>query len=114
MTQSKSPGFIRRIWNWFWTPAVAISSGFLLIAGFLAGILFWGGFHWSMEMTNTEEFCVGCHNLFEIGPVGVKNSGFTGQRAVGRNFVLLPVPYSARNIGTSLHHFDMQSTSTPD
>ncbi|MDO6483227.1 NapC/NirT family cytochrome c [Shimia thalassica] len=67
MTHSNSPeprpGFIRRIWNWFWTPTAVLSTGFVLIAGFLAGILFWGGFHWSMEMTNTEEFCTGCHTM---------------------------------------------------
>lgn len=29
----------------------------------MAGILFWGGFNWSMEMTNTESFCVSCHEM---------------------------------------------------
>lgn len=56
-------GLIRRIWTWFWTPAAMLSTGFLLIAGFLAGILFWGGFHWTLELTNTEEFCVSCHTM---------------------------------------------------
>lgn len=52
-----------RLWDWFWRPTGVMSVGFVLIAGFLAGILFWGGFHWSMEMTNTEEFCVSCHTM---------------------------------------------------
>ena len=64
MTDKNSrPGFFRRIWNGFWTPTAVLSTGFLLIIGFLAGIMFWGGFHWSMEMTNTEEFCTGCHTM---------------------------------------------------
>ncbi len=64
MTDNNSrPGIFRRIWNWFWTPTAVLSTGFVLIIGFLAGILFWGGFHWSMEMTNTEEFCTGCHTM---------------------------------------------------
>lgn len=54
---------LRRLWTWFWSPAAVLSVGFTLIAGFLAGILFWGGFHWSLEMTNTEEFCVSCHTM---------------------------------------------------
>ena len=54
---------IRRIWDFFWTPTAVLSAGFLLIAGFLAGILFWGGFHWTLEMTNTEEFCTSCHTM---------------------------------------------------
>ncbi len=55
--------WLRRLWTGFWTPAAAFSTGFILIAGFLAGILFWGGFHWTLEMTNTEEFCVSCHTM---------------------------------------------------
>lgn len=30
---------------------------------FVTGILFWGGFNWSMELTNTESFCVSCHEM---------------------------------------------------
>ncbi len=56
-------GRIRRLWDWFWSPTAVLSVGFTLIAGFLLGIMFWGGFHWSLEMTNTEEFCVSCHTM---------------------------------------------------
>ena len=56
-------GRLRRLWDWFWSPIPALSVGFTLIAGFLVGILFWGGFHWSLELTNTEEFCVSCHSM---------------------------------------------------
>ena len=30
---------------------------------FLAGIGFWGGFNWSLEVTNTESFCISCHEM---------------------------------------------------
>ncbi|HRA77506.1 MAG TPA: NapC/NirT family cytochrome c [Burkholderiaceae bacterium] len=33
--------------------------------GFIAGILFWGGFNWSLELTNTEQFCISCHEMRE-------------------------------------------------
>ncbi len=56
-------GLIRRLWTWFWSPIAVLSVGFTLLAGFLAGILFWGGFHWALELTNTEEFCVSCHTM---------------------------------------------------
>ncbi len=56
-------GRLRRLWDWFWSPVPVLSFGFTLIAGFLAGILFWGGFHWTLELTNTEEFCVSCHTM---------------------------------------------------
>lgn len=32
---------------------------------FLAGIVFWGGFNTAMEVTNTEEFCISCHEMRE-------------------------------------------------
>ncbi len=34
-----------------------------LSAVFLAGIVSWGGFNWSMELTNTESFCISCHAM---------------------------------------------------
>ena len=32
---------------------------------FAAGIVFWGGFNWALEMTNTEKFCISCHEMEE-------------------------------------------------
>ena len=29
------------------------------------GVMIWGGFNWSMELTNTEEFCISCHEMQE-------------------------------------------------
>jgi cytochrome c-type protein NapC len=38
--------------------------GYLTAAGlFFAGILAWGGFNWALELTNTEKFCVTCHEM---------------------------------------------------
>ena len=41
------------------------SLGFILIVGFIAGIIFWGGFNTAMEATNTETFCISCHEMEE-------------------------------------------------
>lgn len=38
----------------------------MLVTVFLAGIVFWGGFNWSLEVTNTESFCVSCHEMKEF------------------------------------------------
>jgi len=56
-------GFIRRWWNWFWRPASTVALGVLVIGGVVGGILFWGGFHWALEVTNTEQFCISCHEM---------------------------------------------------
>lgn len=39
------------------------SLGGLLFVGFIAGIIFWGGFNTAMEATNTEAFCISCHEM---------------------------------------------------
>lgn len=35
----------------------------LLVSSFAAGIIFWGGFNTVMEATNTEKFCISCHEM---------------------------------------------------
>jgi cytochrome c-type protein NapC len=39
------------------------SAATLLGVGVILGILFWGGFNWAMELTNTEQFCISCHEM---------------------------------------------------
>ena len=45
--------------------AAHVSSVAGLSAVFLAGAIFWGGFNWSLELTNTESFCISCHAMKE-------------------------------------------------
>jgi cytochrome c-type protein NapC len=56
-------GFICKLWNALNRPAARYSLGVLLFGGFVTGIMFWGGFNWAMEMTNSEEFCISCHEM---------------------------------------------------
>ena len=44
---------------------IYVSPAAGLSAVFLAGIVSWGGFNWSLEMTNTESFCISCHAMRE-------------------------------------------------
>jgi cytochrome c-type protein NapC len=55
-------GKIRQLWNWLRRPS-AVAAGVLLIAGIGLGIMFWGAFNWSLELTNTETFCISCHEM---------------------------------------------------
>ncbi len=34
-----------------------------LLVGIVMGVILWGGFNWSLAMTNTEEFCISCHEM---------------------------------------------------
>lgn len=54
---------IKSYWYTLKHPATAFSLGFLLLSGFIAGIIFWGGFNTALEVTNTENFCIGCHEM---------------------------------------------------
>jgi len=35
----------------------------VLIIGAIVGVMGWGGFNWALEITNTEEFCISCHEM---------------------------------------------------
>ncbi|MGB5831555.1 MAG: NapC/NirT family cytochrome c, partial [Thiohalocapsa sp.] len=35
----------------------------VLLVGVAIGIIFWGGFNTAMEATNTERFCISCHEM---------------------------------------------------
>ncbi|WP_274653650.1 MULTISPECIES: cytochrome c3 family protein [Halocynthiibacter] len=55
--------FIKRVWATIRRPSVHYSLGFLTIGGFVMGVIFWGGFNTALEVTNTEKFCVSCHEM---------------------------------------------------
>lgn len=55
--------WIKRLWRFLWRPSTSISVAVLLVVGFFGGIIFWGGFHWALELSNTEEFCISCHEM---------------------------------------------------
>ncbi len=55
--------FIKKIWAALKQPSAKYSLGALLVVGFFAGIIFWGGFHTAMEASNTETFCISCHEM---------------------------------------------------
>jgi cytochrome c-type protein NapC len=56
---------IRRYLQLLRRPSVHLSFGFLTIASFIAGIIFWGGFNTALEAANTEQFCTGCHEMHD-------------------------------------------------
>jgi cytochrome c-type protein NapC len=54
---------LRPYWEVLSSPSQTLSLGFLTLGGFVAGIVFWGGFNTALEATNTETFCVSCHEM---------------------------------------------------
>jgi nitrate/nitrite reductase NapC/NirT family c-type cytochrome len=78
-------GIFRRIWAVLRKPTARYSLGTLASAGFVAGIIFWGGFNTAMEATNTETFCISCHemrvNVYEEYKDTIHYNNRTGVRA---------------------------------
>ena len=61
-------GFFAGFWLGAQTTVLLFGDGFLAtttgwVVGFVAGIIFWGGFNTAMEMTNNEQFCISCHEM---------------------------------------------------
>lgn len=54
---------IRKFWNSMKKPSKRYATGSLVVIGIVIGVLGWGGFNWGLEMTNTEEFCISCHEM---------------------------------------------------
>src|SRR3954468_18173981 len=77
--------FIVELWDVLRRPSSVFGLGVLVFAGFVAGIVFWGGFNTALELTNTEKFCTGCHemrdNVFSELKTTIHFSNRSGVRA---------------------------------
>lgn len=76
---------LKGYWDLLNRPSKHFSLAFLTVGGFIAGIVFWGGFNTALEVTNTETFCVGCHemrdNVFEELKATIHYTNRSGVRA---------------------------------
>jgi cytochrome c-type protein NapC len=57
------PGFFGRVWRALRRPSTSFSLLTLLLVGFAAGVILWGGFNTVVEATNRESFCISCHEM---------------------------------------------------
>jgi cytochrome c-type protein NapC len=76
---------LARYWGVLRRPSVHYSLGALALGGFVAGVIFWGGFNTALEATNTEAFCISCHemesNVFQELKETIHYSNRSGVRA---------------------------------
>lgn len=59
----KKPSFLRRAASAFTKPSTRWGVGFLVVTGFVAGLLFSSSLVSVMDATNTEKFCTSCHEM---------------------------------------------------
>jgi len=80
---------IKRYWRTINRPSAYFSLGFLTLGGFVAGVVFWGAFNTAMEVTNTEAFCTGCHemrdNVYQELQSTIHYTNRSGVRAICSN-----------------------------
>lgn len=78
MNKHSIPGLLSR--KIFYGIPVGVAIFFMAV-----GVLFWGAFNWSLELTNSEEFCISCHemrdNVYKEYRNSVHFSNPTGVRA---------------------------------
>src|SRR5262249_3878242 len=90
--ESQPPSFARRtlafsleIWSVLRRPSTVFRLGILVLAGFVAGIIFWGAFNTVLEVMNIEPFCISCHemrtNVFEELKTTIHYTNRSGVRA---------------------------------
>ena len=76
---------LKDLWVRLKTPSAKYSLATLLVGGFVAGVVFWGGFNTALEATNTEQFCISCHemrdNVYQEYKKTIHYSNRTGVRA---------------------------------
>ncbi len=60
---AENPGLLRGLWAVLSRPTSRWSLGGLLAFGIVTGIILWGGFNWALELTNSETFCLTCHEM---------------------------------------------------
>ena len=80
-TDQKKPGLIKRLFM----PSTRFALSTLLAIGFVVGVAFWGGFNWTLALTNTESFCISCHemedNVYQEYKETIHYTNRTGVRA---------------------------------
>jgi cytochrome c-type protein NapC len=111
-------GWRRWIPGWVWRV-----GPFTTLVLFAAGIAFWGGFNWAMELTNTEPFCISCHemrdNVWKEYQHTVHYTNRSGVRATCPDCHVPKEwgPKIVRKIQASnelLHKFILRSVDTPE
>ena len=94
----------------------------VMVVSFFTGIIFWGGFNTVLEVTNTETFCISCHEMRDNVYKEYRNTiHYSNRTGVGTTCPDCHVPRDwvhkvIRKIGATnelFHHF-MGSIDTPE
>ena len=109
-------------WSVLRRPTAHFSVLTLVVGGFGAGIIFWGGFNTAMEASNSLSFCISCHemrdNVYAEYANTIHNQNRTGVQAtcadchVPREWVHKFI--RKINATNELYHWALGSVATPE
>ncbi len=54
---------IKRLWKKLRAPSSRFAWSTIFVAGGIASLVLWGGFNKFVKYTNTQEFCISCHEM---------------------------------------------------
>lgn len=105
---------ISRIWKWLSQPSASIALGVIAAFGIAAGVVGMVAFEETLHATNTDEFCLSCHELavnigvdYETRSHAVNATGVRttcGDCHVSKEFI--PKMFrKMRAVGEVYHHF---------
>ena len=78
----KVPNFLIQYWQMMRSRS-RVATGIIAIFFFLAGIGYMRAFDWSMAVTNTEQFCIGCHEMKDnVYPAYTKSIHYSNRSGV--------------------------------
>jgi cytochrome c-type protein NapC len=82
---SKKQSLFGRYWHVMRSPST-VATGVVATFFFVAGIMYMRAFDWTMDVTNSEQFCIGCHemedNVYPSYSESIHYSNRSGVRAV--------------------------------
>jgi cytochrome c-type protein NapC len=79
---SRIPKFLIDYWQMMRSRS-QVATGIIAIFFFLAGIGYMRAFDWTMDVTNTEQFCIGCHEMKDnVYPAYTKSIHYSNRSGV--------------------------------
>jgi trimethylamine-N-oxide reductase cytochrome c-type subunit TorC len=115
---------IGKLWRWLRAPHPRYAVGFVIVIAGIGGIVFWGGFHTVLELTNTEAFCISCHEMRDTVykeyttslPVHYKNASGVRASCPDCHVPKQWGPKIVRKIAASneLYHWALGTIATPE
>ncbi len=111
----------RKIRAFLFSPSAVFSVAGIFVVGFFGGVIFWGGFNWTVEATNSESFCLSCHVMntpYEEFQGSVHHTNVSGVGAtcadchVPRDW--LPKMVRKAEATKELYHYIVGTIDTPE